>query len=118
MRRSSPSKSTRTCTAPVSAASPPPRAAGAFAALSAPSPFPSFASFAFSSSLRGGNGVGSSLRSTITYAPYVGSAWIELVFAHPEPSARSVLARKYRCRPSRSHAGARASAISSVMGVA
>ena len=37
-----------------------------------------------------------------------------LVLAQPEPNARSVLARKYRWRPSRSHAGEYASARGSV----
>ena len=47
---------------------------------------------------------------SIFLGTYTGSAVIELVFAHPEPSARSVLAKKYRCRPSISHDGEKASA--------
>ena len=47
-----------------------------------------------SSSLSSENGVGSSARSTITYGAYVGCACMLLVFAQPDASARSVLARK------------------------
>jgi len=72
---------------------------------------------AASSSLSGANGVGSSLRSTAAYTPYVGCACSALRFAHALPSPRSVLARKKRKRPPASHIGDTASASASVMGV-
>ena len=69
-----------------------------------------------SSSLSWGNGVDSSTASTVAYTPYCGSAPMRLVLAQPEPSATSVLAKKYRCLPSRLQDGELVSAIPSVSG--
>src|SRR5690349_19627431 len=67
-----------------------------------------------SSSVFNGKGFASSFLSMVRYAPNVGLACCELVFAQPDPSATFVLAKKYRYLPLRSHTGEIASAIGSL----
>src|SRR3954451_22446315 len=67
-----------------------------------------------SSSVFNGNGLASSLRKIVMYAPKVGFACCEEVLAHPEPRATFVEAKKYKYLPFLSHAGDIASAIGSL----